>query len=128
MVGTERARRLMMVLEEAWLANSQNLLAAVVRSEHRCGVDSADDRLQMMLQKCQEASGLEDSWISEEKVRAYAAVGAIVAIKPMFELTGDFELMSEIIVFVSMTFYSKRAVISTVFMEVPRGSMHSIIC
>ena len=46
----------------------------------------------------------------------------------IFELTGDFDLGSEPIVFVSMTFYSKRAVISTVFMEVPRGSMRSSLC
>ena len=38
-----------------------------------------------------------------------------------FNGTGDFELGSEPIVFVSMTFYSKRAVILTVFMEAPRG-------
>ena len=35
----------------------------------------------------------------------------------------DFDLGSEPIVFVSMNFYSKRAVISTVYMEVPRCSM-----
>ena len=45
---------------------------------------------------------------------------------PLLKDTGD--LVSEPIVFVSITFYSKRAGISTVFMEVPRDSMRSSIC
>ena len=37
----------------------------------------------------------------------------------VFELTGDFELLSEPIMVVSMSFYSKRAIISIVFIKVP---------
>ena len=46
-----------------------------------------------------------------------------LATELFYQLTtvSDFDLVSEPIVIVSMSFYSKRALISTVFMEVPRA-------